>query len=171
MPIGNSVHALTLDDNNDLYIGTGHDDLFRYDGTNFTRFKISPAGRIFPMDIHPDGTIYYFVQWGPQSYFKNDMIHVYDNYPGGNDANSSFSMSLVIHNSGNVWCDTGFIGYDAQPGCYIWDGTDWTYWKDLNTPFNPDSLEDPSIPSIGTQYSFERLIGEAPEWRYLDGFG
>ena len=70
MPIGNSVHALTLDDNNDLYIGTGHDDLFRYDGTNFTRFKISPAGRIFPMDIHPDGTIYYFVQWGPQSYFK-----------------------------------------------------------------------------------------------------
>ena len=102
---------------------------------------------------------------------KNDMIHVYDNYPGGNDANSSFSMSLVIHNSGNVWCDTGFIGYDAQPGCYIWDGTDWTYWKDLNTPFNPDSLEDPSIPSIGTQYSFERLIGEAPNgdiWMVLD---
>jgi len=226
--LSNSVHALALDNNNDLYIGSGNDDLFRYDGIDFTRFKLTPGTRIFPMDIHPDGTVYYFVQRGPQSYFKNDSVYVYDNYPWGNGVNDFLSMSLVIDNNGNVWCDTGFIGQDAQPGCYIWDGTDWstlftnnadeviypvlcdkngivyseiwnlntqsnrgiatydgtdwTYWKDLETPFNTQLNDRSSIPSIGTEYSIERLIGEALNgdiwmiidytlWRYRPSLG
>ena len=215
--LSNSVHALAVDDNDNLYIGSGNDDLFRYNGTDYTRWKLSPSTRIFPMDIHPDGSVYYFVQWGPQGYLKNDSVHVYEDYPWGSGVNDFLSMSLVIDNSGNVWCDTGFIGYEAQPGCYIWNGTDWstlytnnideviypilcdnngliytevwshseetnkgiatydgtnwTYWNKLNTPFNPQLNNKTTIPQLGNRYSWEKLSSEAPNgdiWMILD---
>lgn len=211
--LSNSVHAVALDNNNNLYIGTGNDDLFRYDGTDFTRFKI-PGYRIFPMDIHPDGTIYYSTNWGPQSYMNNDVVYEYANYPGDGAEVVSLCQDILIDNTGNVWFDTGWTN---QAGCYIWDGTiwntlysndltektypvlcdengmiyaelwsndlktnngiatydgtDWTYWKDLDTPFNLSLNGGTGIPSLGTEYSFERSIGESWNgdiWMVLD---
>jgi len=222
--VANSVHAIALDSNKNLYIGTGYDDLFRYDGTDYTRFEIT-GYRIFPMDIHPDGTIYYSTNWGPQSYMNNDIVHEYANYPGDGNEAVSLSTSLVIDNSGIVWFDSG---YGSEAGCYVWDGsswntlysddltekiypvlcdengriyaeiwsndlntnfgiatydgTEWTYWKDLDTPFNPSLNGGTDIPSIGTEYSFERSIGESWNgdiwmvfnnvlWRYRPSLG
>jgi len=117
LPYDALIWSITVDANYNVYIGTDGSYISKYNGAEIQQFALLGAS-VFSMKVHPDGTVYYFNEWGQQSYIKNDIVYEYEDFP----YEDGMKLSMIIDANGVVWLEPHW----PQSGCFLFDGTTWS---------------------------------------------
>ncbi|OGU55238.1 MAG: hypothetical protein A2V66_01085 [Ignavibacteria bacterium RBG_13_36_8] len=138
----NCINCLTLDNRNNLWIGTPL-GLMKYDGRNFINFSfLLPDFYVSAIAFDASGNGWFGTQNGLVKYIGN----TYTVYKTINSGLSDNFVTVILPEGNNIWIGTNAFGIN------LFDGTNWTVYIKTNSLMQGDGVLSGFIDHNGTKW-------------------
>ena len=150
----NFILAAALDLNGEMWFGTPTEGAYRFDGTNWTKYR-NPPGGIKVMFVDSENNKWF--GGGAISVFKFDNI-AWEELNDWITCGSCFVRSIAQDVNGDMWFGTG------KHGLTKYDGINWTNYNTYNSEIPDDHIDDVGATANGniwvlTPHALSRFDG------------